>query len=204
MSILDNPTKGCKPTASSNDSTTNNMLINTYNKLDTRMDISETMLLDAINEFNTKIDNKCNIIDTQFEETHSKFDAKLEENTSFMNTTFEENTSSLEKKIHAKCEETATLFDSKLQKLLVTQTAELCHDAKHIADQHEAFIDDIKITMDDLRDEILQSTPKQAYIYMHSKSTSSLPSPNTKWKLSNVKSLDTKALHIHLDNLKLS
>ena len=94
------------------------------------------MLIYEINKLDTKIDNKCNIIDTQFEEIHSKFDAKLEENTSFMNTTFEENTSSLEKKMHTKCEETANLFDSKLQKLAVTQTAELCHHTKHVADQH--------------------------------------------------------------------
>ena len=154
VSILDTPTKGYEPTASSNDSTTNNMLINTLNKLDTRMDSSRIMLLDAINKLNTKIDNKCNIIDTQFEETHSKFDTKLEENTSLMNATFEENTSSLENKIYTKCEENANLFDSKLQQLSVTQTAELCHHTKHIADQHEAFIDDIKITMDDLRDDM--------------------------------------------------
>ena len=84
--------------------------------------------------------------------THYKFDTQLEDSTLSINTTLEENTSLLEKKMHTKCEETANLFDSKLQQLSVTQTAELCHHDKHIADQHEAFIDDIEITMDDLRD----------------------------------------------------
>ena len=121
-----------------------------------------------------------------------------------MRATVEETTSLLGQQLNAKCVETATHFDSKLQKLSATQTTELCHHTKHVADQHEVIIDDIKITMDDIRDEILQSSPKQAYIDAHSKSTSSLPHLNSKWKLSNVKSLNTKALDIHLDNLKLA
>ena len=50
----------------------------------------------------------------------------------------------------------------------------------------------------------MQSAPKKDYDDMHSKSISSLPYPNTKWKLSNVKSLNAKALDSHLDNLKLA
>ena len=60
--------------------------------------------------------------------------------------------------------------------------------------------------MDDLRDDmcLMQSDPKKYNNDMHSKSVSNHSPPNTKWKLSNVKSLNAKALDSHLENLKLA
>ena len=55
--------------------------------------------------------------------------------------------------MNTKCEENTIFFESKLQQLSVNQTAELCNRAKHASNQHDAFIDDVKVTMEDLRDD---------------------------------------------------
>ena len=60
--------------------------------------------------------------------------------------------------------------------------------------------------MEDLRDDacLMQSDPKKDNNEKCSKSVSNHPPPNAKWKLSNVKSLNAKALECHLENLKFA
>ena len=83
-----------------------------------------------------------------------KFDTKFEENTSLMNSKFEQNDSLFENKMNTKFEQNTSLFESKLQQLSSNKTIELHNHAKHIDNQHDAHINEMKVTMDDLRDEI--------------------------------------------------
>ena len=79
---------------------------------------------------------------------------------------------------------------------------------KNIADKHEALINETKVTMNNLRDDIciMQSDYDQKLKNINFKSVSinNSPPPNTKWKLSNVKSTNTKALDCYLKNIKLA
>ena len=142
-----------EPNASSNESTNTmlNEIINIINARFEKLDAKLDTKLDTNFEDN---DSLMNAMNNEIETMHSKYDTKFEKNTSLMNTKFEENASLLEKKMNRKCEENTVFFESKLQQLLVNQTAESRHHTKHIADQHDALIDDIKVTMDDLRDDI--------------------------------------------------
>ena len=105
-------------------------------------------------------------------------------------------------------------LDAKIDQFQIINTAELCNHAKNIDSQHETHMDKTKLATDDLRDDmrvvqacrskVLQDVQCELSTPDKVGSMSHVSQNNSKWKLSQVKSLNTKALDCHLDNLKMS